>query len=1010
MGSDSGTPPENANVEAGQLLDMSDDLLYSLDHDGSILYANARCQSMLGGQDSILGRKFEDFIIPEDRRHFISAFDKVTGRGSHEDHLDVEMISSGGEPIRTLHRMIPKPGDPKQKGGLTGKARPLTGQDAFASIMSSSFETLVKGMNNYPESLVVLDENSRVLFANDAMKHFIEHMGLEKEAPEGKRIAELYPDLRPVFRSDLIKKAGETFETQVVEGLSLRTGPDTYVEGDVRIMPLGLPENRYIMIVFTDRTFYRKAARDVARLENAFQAMVDGAFLLGGRLDLPVLLKMFTDAMVSVVPSVDHTLVLFPEPGGGMQVVAAGGSGSQQMINRMLATPSEFIQDAMESRTSVVATLEPDAQSPFEGLVEVLGIPPVSALATALQYDRDALGVLVLVSYESNAAFNSSEQKIIDNYAALASVAIGLSRIWEQGRERAARLEVVSRLVRGISSMMDMEALLVNITRPLEQILPVSLVALLTERPESGHELIQIEMEKSVVVPVRTQLETGSSLLEKTAGGEGQPVIVDLQKHLEDEQVKALTQKGLKSLAILPLVEKHRVMGGLILGSTKADAFNETELATLALHLGTPLSVAISQRRMYDELHEKVSQISTLHELEQTLLSSLSTDELARSSLMQMGNLSPTVHVGAIYREPETQDVIEVTMDPEKKKESVNQRMMEVGSDLFRWPDLKKESHPLAIHLAGSGFTEALAVPLATRDNLEGVLWFAWDTGGNMRKMDTDWIQDAAVPISLALENARLYTSLEQSFDSLKDAQEELVRKERLAAVGRLAAMIAHEVRNPLTVIYNSTSSLRKLVQVDGDTGMLLGIIEEEGNRLGRMVDELLEFARPAVYEYDEEVVSVLIDEAVDEAVCNKPENSGIEVIRNYSDKVSCAMVDRHRMKQALINLINNAAQAMNGSGTLTLGFEKTEDSRSVISISDTGVGISGKSRSRIFEPFFTTKPSGVGLGLSIVRRVVEEHRAEMAVETEQGKGTTFRIIIPASKNGEVSGVQDTRS
>jgi len=233
---------------------------------------------------------------------------------------------------------------------------------------------------------------------------------------------------------------------------------------------------------------------------------------------------------------------------------------------------------------------------------------------------------------------------------------------------------------------------------------------------------------------------------------------------------------------------------------------------------------------------------------------------------------------------------------------------------------------------------------------------------------------------------------LKDSMRELAGAQEQLVRSERLAAIGELASTIGHELRNPLGVISNAVYLLR------GDLGPTptdaasrhLSTAEREVSAATVIVSDLLEFAK----QRDPVTTDVDAVALVDEALTVLPPPSGITAVRNLPPPPVLLAADRDMLRQVLLNLIGNAYQAMIEGGSVTVGLT-TDGARLHISVTDTGIGMAPEVSRRVFEPFYTTKARGVGLGLAVTRRIVEAHGGEISVVSSPGQGTTFTVTLP---------------
>jgi signal transduction histidine kinase len=262
----------------------------------------------------------------------------------------------------------------------------------------------------------------------------------------------------------------------------------------------------------------------------------------------------------------------------------------------------------------------------------------------------------------------------------------------------------------------------------------------------------------------------------------------------------------------------------------------------------------------------------------------------------------------------------------------------------------------------------------------------------------------AAVSHDLERRTKELRTrshELRRSYEELRAAQEELLKKEQLAVVGELAAVIAHEVRNPLAIIANAVAGLRKQAISREDHEVLLAILDEETSRLNRLVTDLLRYARPVNIQRSQIALGDLLERALGLA------NTGAKSIRmELKMQVHEGRLwgDANLLRQVFDNLIDNAVQAMGAGGSLTICVRAlTEDGTDglAVDIIDTGEGMDTQVRSRALDPFFTTRPSGTGLGLAIVDRIVDAHGGRLAIDSRAGEGTTVTVFLPHGSPSE---------
>jgi len=235
----------------------------------------------------------------------------------------------------------------------------------------------------------------------------------------------------------------------------------------------------------------------------------------------------------------------------------------------------------------------------------------------------------------------------------------------------------------------------------------------------------------------------------------------------------------------------------------------------------------------------------------------------------------------------------------------------------------------------------------------------------------------------------------------LAQAQEEARRSERLAALGQMSAGLAHEIRNPLGVIKGSAEMLnQKLRQGNPLASELAGYISSEVNRLSALVTQFLDFARPQALERAPADVRAVVDRALAAVALQRPE-AKVGVERAYAATLPPLPMDERLCEQVFHNLALNAYEAMEPDGG-TLRIEIAPAQRGAapgveIALRDTGPGIAPELCQQIFNPFFTTKKTGVGLGLSIVSKIVDEHRGSVRVECQPGRGACFRVFLPVA-------------
>lgn len=232
-----------------------------------------------------------------------------------------------------------------------------------------------------------------------------------------------------------------------------------------------------------------------------------------------------------------------------------------------------------------------------------------------------------------------------------------------------------------------------------------------------------------------------------------------------------------------------------------------------------------------------------------------------------------------------------------------------------------------------------------------------------------------------------------KDLSELRRLEFEIRRREKMAAIGNLAAGVAHEIRNPLSSIKGYAAYLGNVFESDSENRKAADIMVEEVDRINRVISELLEFARPSDLKRSETHMGDLVGHCLD-IVAHEAEFAGVSIIRHLDETLPPMMVDPDRMTQVLLNVMINAIQAMDRGGRLTVRA-RVMDSAMVLDIEDTGKGIAHDDLAGVFNPYFTRKKNGTGLGLAIAHKIVDNHGGSIQIHSQENVGTTISILIP---------------
>jgi signal transduction histidine kinase len=282
-----------------------------------------------------------------------------------------------------------------------------------------------------------------------------------------------------------------------------------------------------------------------------------------------------------------------------------------------------------------------------------------------------------------------------------------------------------------------------------------------------------------------------------------------------------------------------------------------------------------------------------------------------------------------------------------------------------------------------------LCYPLLSMNRLIGILCVGPKASGEeYAKQELAFIESLTPQAGIALENAMLYKEQRERF-------RRMIRADRLATIGELAAGAAHEIRNPLTAIKSSLQYLAEKSQLETEK-RLLGVALQETDRIDEILAALLSFSRPSEIKKEQYDLIVTLEESL--ALISFQARSGaVEVATKFPAGPVLLNGDKSQIKQLFLNIFLNAIQAMNGGGKLTSEVLLLGNGKVLVRVADTGEGIPEENMDKIYDPFFTTKKGGTGLGLSICYSIVKSHKGDIEVRSRVGEGTTVLVTLPAS-------------
>jgi signal transduction histidine kinase/DNA-binding response OmpR family regulator len=545
--------------------------------------------------------------------------------------------------------------------------------------------------------------------------------------------------------------------------------------------------------------------------------------------------------------------------------------------------------------------------------------------------------------------------------------------LWTRNQALAALNAVAQTIGRAVELPDVLRSALDQVLDSLE--LPAGLITL---RSASGHQVIAVQRWPGDEAPPNI-------LLAEQVAQTGEPVVSD-------------------RTACVPLISRNRVLGVLTIASLARTGTDVIELLTA---IGSQIGAAIERARLYQDAQQRSEDLAVLNEITRAVTSSLELDRVLTTSLHSIRQIlhveaGSLILLDAEMGEPQFRNTLPALEDWIRRDAAqpgggvINTvtalREPLIIKDVQSWPAVDGELN----------LRNLLAVPLIVKSQVQGVIVVINRSEGAFTSDDLELLQFLAGAVAVAAENARLYGELADFARELERSQAQLIQVEKLAATGRLAASLAHEINNPLQAINNCLHLVVNRPLNDEKKKYYLGLAQTEVERLITLVQRTLEFYRPSQGRTSATDVNRLIENVL--ALTSKRLEHGRVHVRTQlqADLPSIAAVP-DQLTQVCLNLIINAVEAMPAGGTLTIVTAQRAEWLA-IEIQDTGAGLTPAEATRIFEPFYTTKADGTGLGLAVSYGIIQQHGGRIEVNSvpaTEGSGTTFTVLLPLQRDDE---------
>jgi GAF domain-containing protein/two-component sensor histidine kinase len=749
-----------------------------------------------------------------------------------------------------------------------------------------------------------------------------------------------------------------------------------------------------------------------ARLHEAIQqqlaeltTLYEASATIAANLEQETVLRTVVDEMLAALAAETCTILVWNESRQTLRIAAH----QQQAGDRPaagLTLISNLERDPVIARVFAAQqlfTLQGDGVTTAEEGALLAAARLTALLLIPLVQRSEALGLLALGKTGEGAEFRPSEVRLARNLAGQAAVAVEHARLYTQARRRVRELGAFHQFVLQLNTPLEVEEVLDNITSTALRLIEADSLHIHLYDPET-----QAFTSSSALWRHGRQAPTrqpnASSLLAELVR-EGRPFIFE---HVAGSNPLAGIDPRaaeIEALAGYPLRYSGRVIGALTAGFAEPHAFSQDELLLLNL-LADQAAVAVENTRVFNDAQQRLRSMSALVEMAQQVTGNLRLERVTATTVERLQELlAARASTIALLSEDGSELVVVAAagVKPQyrhvriKLGEGVSGRAIKEMRTIY-----VRDTHAESDFLFFDPVLRSLlVVPLVSRNRVIGTLTVDSDRPHAFSDSDIQLMTIAAAQVSVAIANARLFEQVELRAAELAQAYEELKESDRLK--DELVQNVSHELRTPLTFIRGYVDLL-----VDGEMGPLqpeqqsaLQIVSQKTSEVTRLVEDImaLQRIRPDNLLVEEFSMRDLLLEAVE---CHRmtARNHGLDLTLDAPEGAALIAGDRGRLTQVLDNLISNAMKFSPDGGVIRLQLEKGEDDV-LVTIADDGIGVPPDKLTRIFERFYQIDGSsrrrfgGAGIGLAIVKRIIDAHQGDVWVESEVNRGSRFTFRLP---------------
>lgn len=432
------------------------------------------------------------------------------------------------------------------------------------------------------------------------------------------------------------------------------------------------------------------------------------------------------------------------------------------------------------------------------------------------------------------------------------------------------------------------------------------------------------------------------------------PWLLPTLPYSPDALAQALAREGIASLAVVPLLAHGEESGAILLGARRPQAFSARDVPLFEV-IGAHIGVAVENARLFRELGATVGSLEQVRRFSESVFQNMTNGIVTLDGLGCVTSLNYAA-----------EQMLKVSMDA----------------------------------VVGATLEEMLEAPHSLTDMIQHVLRLGTTFAGH--ELVVTRVDEQSIPLRLSMAPLRneknAIVGAVVVFDDLteqRSMEEERQRLDRLALLGEMTAVIAHELRNPLASISSGIQYVAQQTPPDQPAHEALTLVLKESSRLNQLLEDILEMSRTPRLQLGQHSMIDILDDVLARWYGTAALHQ-VRIVKDYAPDTPLVRCDPLRIEQAMSNLIINGIQAMPEGGALTVRT-RVEDGYLAVEIRDTGTGIPPAIQTKLFNPFFTTKGQGTGLGLTITHRIITEHGGTVSVESSEGQGAVFTVRLSLS-------------